>query len=349
MNFKTIQWNCQTQTLTLLDQTRLPNEVEYKSYDDYREVATAIKDLQVRGAPAIGVSAAFGVVLGVKNLVTDDYETFSVELDEIIETLAATRPTAVNLFWALDRMAKTAEVHKDASIRDIKHILHQEALLIKNEDEATCHQIGVHGATLLKSGETVLTHCNAGALATAGAGTALAVIYQAHKDGKNIDVFADETRPILQGARLTTWELFQEGIDVTLICDNMAAQVMKEGRIDCVVVGADRIAANGDVANKIGTYGVAVLAKAHGIPMYVAAPFSTIDLSMKIGDHIPIEERAPDEINRGMGKRTALDEIKVYNPAFDVTPANLVSAIITERGIARFPYNESLSTLFHEG
>ena len=348
MNFRTIQWNEQTQTVSLLDQTRLPNEEVYEAYGDYREVAVAIKDLKVRGAPAIGVTAAFGVVVGVQNLEMGTFEAFYVELNKVIETLAATRPTAVNLFWALARMRRTAEAHRDAPIASIKKVLKQEALAIQEEDQAMCRQIGEHGASLLKSGETVLTHCNAGALATAGLGTALAVIYQANKEGKNIQVFADETRPILQGARLTTWELYHEGVDVTLICDNMAAQVMKEGRIDCVIVGADRIAANGDVANKIGTYGVAVLARAHDIPMYVAAPFSTIDLSVLAGKDIPIEERDPVEIKEGLGKRIALEGIHVYNPAFDVTPENLITAIITERGIARYPYNDSLATLSRE-
>lgn len=348
MKFKTIEWNEQDKTVTLLDQTLLPNEEVYESFDDYRAVAAAIKDLKVRGAPAIGVTAAFGVVVGMQHTKATDFEGFMVELNQVIETLAATRPTAVNLFWALERMRRTAESHRAESITTIIKRLKEEALLIQEEDKAMCSQIGVHGATLLEAGSRVLTHCNAGALATAGAGTALAVIYQACQDGKNIQVYADETRPILQGARLTTWELYQENIDVTLICDNMAAQVMKEGRIDCVITGADRIASNGDVANKIGTYGVAVLAKAHNIPMYVAAPFSTIDLDIASGEDIPIEERSSSEINAGMGKRTALEDIPVYNPAFDVTPANLITAIITERGIARYPFVESLAQLSRE-
>ena len=348
MNFTTIHWNNDTRSLTLLDQTRLPNEVVYETYTDYREVASAIKSLKVRGAPAIGVSAAFGVVVGVQASSARTYDALKAELDTVIGVLGATRPTAVNLFWALDRMRRAAESRRCESVETIQAVLIREALAIQMEDQIMCEQIGKHGATLIESGQTVLTHCNAGALATAGIGTALSVIYQASREGKHIRVFADETRPILQGARLTAWELLQEGIDVTLICDNMAAQVMKEGKINCVIVGADRIAANGDVANKIGTYGVALLAKAHGIPMYVAAPYSTIDLAIPTGADIPIEERNPVEVTEGMGRRTAPDGVKVYNPAFDVTPSVLISAIITERGIARSPYKESLDRITRE-
>jgi methylthioribose-1-phosphate isomerase len=345
MKFRTVAWNPDTRALTLLDQSRLPGAVIYEDYRDYREVATAIKTLKVRGAPAIGVSAAFGVALGALDSQTRNTDEFITELDAIIAVLGATRPTAVNLFWALERMRRVALAHGGEGVAFLKERLIREALAIEAEDQAMCRDIGLHGATLLSSGQTALTHCNAGALATAGDGTALAVIYQAARDGKRIRVFADETRPVLQGARLTAWELIQEGIEVTLICDNMAAQVMKEGKIDCVIVGADRIASNGDVANKIGTYGVAVLARAHDIPMYVAAPFSTIDLSMSHGGDIPIEERNPVEVTEGLGRRTAPDGVSVYNPAFDVTPAHLVTAIITERGIARPSYSESLSTL----
>lgn len=348
MKFQTIQWNNDTRSLTLLDQTRLPEEVVYESYTDYRKVASAIKSLKVRGAPAIGVSAAFGVVVGVQASLARTYDGLKAELDTVIGVLGATRPTAVNLFWALDRMRRAAASNSGESVETIQAVLMREALDIQREDQMMCQQIGKNGATLIESGQTVLTHCNAGALATAGTGTALSVIYQANRDGKHIRVFADETRPILQGARLTAWELFQEGIDVTLICDNMAAQVMKEGKIHCVIVGADRIAANGDVANKIGTYGVALLAKAHGIPMYVAAPYSTIDLAVATGADIPIEERNPIEVTEGMGKRTAPDGVNVYNPAFDVTPSVLISAIITERGIARSPYRESLDRITRE-
>lgn len=348
MNFTTVAWNADTRSVRMLDQSRLPTEVVYETYHDYREVAAAIKTLKVRGAPAIGVSAALGVVLGIQDSRASDYAAFKNELDEVIGVLGATRPTAVNLFWALERMRRTADRHRSRPVAEIKHRLLQEALEILEEDCRMCRQIGEHGARLIGHNQTILTHCNAGALATAGTGTALAVIYQAHADGKRIRVYADETRPVLQGARLTTWELMQAGVDVTLICDNMAAQVMKEGKIDCIVVGADRIAANGDVANKIGTYGVAVLAQAHRIPFYVAAPYSTIDLAIPSGNHIPIEEREEQEVTNGMGRQTAPDGVKVYNPAFDVTPNALVTAIITERGVARAPYEESLAALAGE-
>lgn len=348
MKFATVKWNETERTCTLLDQTRLPDEVVYETYRDYLDVASAIKTLKVRGAPAIGVSAAFGVVLGIQDSRAGSYEAFRSELDAVIAALGATRPTAVNLFWALERMRRTADAHGNRDLDHIKAMLTSEALAIQTEDAAMCRHIGLHGAALIEPGQTILTHCNAGALATAGSGTALSVIYQAHRDGKRVRVFADETRPVLQGARLTAWELLQEGIDVTLICDSMAAQVMKENRIDCVIVGADRIAANGDVANKIGTYGVAVLARAHGIPMYVAAPYSTIDLSIATGADIPIEQRNPVEVTEGFGRRTAPQGVQVYNPAFDVTPADLITAVITERGIARSPYTESLAALARE-
>ena len=348
MNFTTIRWDRDEGALVLLDQTRLPGEVAYAYCRDLQSVAEAIRQLKVRGAPAIGVAAAFGVVVGVRRSRADDYAAFSREVDDAVDLLAATRPTAVNLFWALDRMRQAVRDRPGASVADLKDALLGEAEAIQAEDETTCRLIGEHGAGLLRSGQTVLTHCNAGALATAGTGTALAVVYQAHSEGKRIHVYADETRPVLQGARLTSWELARAGVGVTLICDSMAAQVMKEGRIDCVIVGADRVAANGDVANKIGTYGVAVLADAHDVPLYVAAPFSSIDLSIESGHEIPIEERAADEISQGPGGRTAPEEVAVYNPAFDVTPARYVSAIITERGVARQPYAESLAALSHQ-
>jgi len=348
MNFTTIRWDHSEQALVLLDQTLLPSEIVYETCRDLQTVAEAIKRLKVRGAPAIGVAAAFGVVVGVQNSKTLDYTSFSREVFDAADILAATRPTAINLFWALERMCQIVRKNRDAPVKDIKQALIQEALLIKSEDEDTCLRIGENGAELLQSGQTVLTHCNAGALATSGIGTALAVVYQAHSEGKKIHVYADETRPVLQGARLTTWELVQAGIGVTLICDSMAAQVMKEGRIDCIIVGADRVAANGDVANKIGTYGVAVLADAHDVPFYVAAPFSSIDLSVKSGHEIPIEEREGTEISYGAGKLAAPEEAEVYNPAFDVTPACYVSAIITERGIAKQPFSDSLTALSHQ-
>lgn len=348
MNFTTIRWDHDEGALVLLDQTRLPGELVYEPCRDLQSVADAIRRLKVRGAPAIGVAAAFGVVVGVQHSRADDYASFSLEVDEAADRLAATRPTAVNLFWALDRMRRAVREHPGASVADLKGVLLREAEAIQEEDETTCRLIGEHGAGLIRSGQTVLTHCNAGALATSGTGTALAVVYQAHSEGKRVHVYADETRPVLQGARLTSWELAQAGIGVTLICDNMAAQVMKEGRIDCVIVGADRVAANGDIANKIGTYGVAVLADAHEVPLYVAAPFSSIDLSIESGLEIPIEERAAAEISQGPGGRTAPEEVAVYNPAFDVTPARYVSAIITERGVARQPYAKSLAALSHQ-
>ncbi len=348
MNFTTIRWDHDEGELVLLDQTRLPDVVAYERCRDLESVAEAIRGLKVRGAPAIGVTAAYGVVVGVLRSGADDYASICREADDAADVLAATRPTAVNLFWALDRMRRAVREHRGVPAEDIKRALLREAQSIQAEDETTCRLIGEHGATLLNPGQTVLTHCNAGALATAGTGTALAVVYQAHEEGKRIHVYADETRPILQGARLTAWELARAGIGVTLICDNMAAQVMKEGRIDCVIVGADRVASNGDVANKIGTYGVAVLADAHDVPLYVAAPFSSIDLSMASGREIPIEEREAAEITHGPGGRNAPEEVEVYNPAFDVTPARYVSAIITERGVARQPYAESLDALSHQ-
>jgi methylthioribose-1-phosphate isomerase len=309
------------------------------------DVWEAIKSLRVRGAPAIGIAGALGTVLGIWNSKSADYTFFAAELRQVTEYLATSRPTAVNLFWALDRMKETAERHKHIEIAEIKQVLLNEALQIIKEDRAMCRAIGQHGLSLIQNGDTILTHCNAGGLATADYGTALAVMFKAHELGKNIRVYVDETRPLLQGSRLTTWELMQAGIDVTLICDNMAAQVMKEAKIQCVIVGADRIAANGDTANKIGTYGVAILAKAHEIPFYVAAPTSTLDLSLGRGEQIPIEQRGAEEITEGFGKKTAPADVKVYSPAFDVTPAHLITAIITEKGIARPPYEIALKEL----
>ncbi|MEX0712662.1 MAG: S-methyl-5-thioribose-1-phosphate isomerase, partial [Pirellulales bacterium] len=293
----------------------------------------AIKSLRVRGAPAIGVAAAYGVCVGIQTAAGKGLADYLARLHEVCEYLATSRPTAVNLFWALDRMRRTAEALPGKSPPQIAEKLLAEARAIEAEDRAMCRAIGRHGAELLIDGQGVLTHCNAGGLATADYGTALAVFFAAHEAGKRLHVYADETRPLLQGARLTAWELQQRGIDVTLICDSMAAQVMREGRVQAVVVGADRIAANGDTANKIGTYGVALLAAAHGIPFYVAAPKSTFDLSLAGGDAIPIEQRSPDEITHGFGRQTAPDGVDVYNPAFDVTPARLIKAIICERGV----------------
>ncbi|HLW64750.1 MAG TPA: S-methyl-5-thioribose-1-phosphate isomerase [Gemmataceae bacterium] len=321
----------------LIDQTLLPTELVYRDCRTVEEVWEAIKVLRVRGAPAIGVAAAMGVVVGLEPAAqARDKQSFLLRLKQVTQYLATSRPTAVNLFWALDRMEHAARGHAEPfdSTRMRQDLL-DEALAIEAEDRQMCRDIGRHGAEIVPNGGGVLTHCNAGGLATADYGTALAVLYSAAEQGKRFAVYADETRPLLQGARLTAWELHQRGLDVTLICDNMAAQVMKEGKIGMVVVGADRIAANGDTANKIGTYGVALLAKAHGIPFYVAAPSSTFDLSLANGNAIPIEQRDPAEVTRGFGKLTAPDGIKVYNPAFDVTPAELITGLITERGIIR--------------
>ena len=340
MPIPTIEWA--DGRIHLIDQTLLPNEFNQIYCDDVESVWEAIKSLRVRGAPAIGIAGALGAVLGIWKSEATNYSDFAAELKEVTAYLATSRPTAVNLFWALERIEQTAEKHKDLAIAQLKNVLLDEAQNIIEEDRARCRAIGQHGLDLLRNGDTILTHCNAGGLATSDYGTALAVMFSAHESGKNISVYADETRPLLQGARLTAWELMQAGIDVTLICDNMAAQVMKEGRIQCVIVGADRIAANGDTANKIGTYNVAILAKAHDIPFYVAAPTSTLDLSLKTGDLIPIEQRAAEEVTEGFGNRTAPEGVKVYSPAFDVTPAHLITAIITEKGIAHPPYEESL-------
>lgn len=341
MAVSTIEWA--NGRIRMIDQTLLPTEFKQIYCDDIASVWEAIKALRVRGAPAIGIAAALGAVLGTWDSTATTYDAFAAELKSATDYLATSRPTAVNLFWALDRINRTAAENSHLDIPALKARLLAEAQEIIEEDKAMCRAIGQHGMALLNENDTILTHCNAGGLATSDYGTALAVMFSAHEAGKNIHVFADETRPLLQGARLTTWELMQAGIDVTLICDNMAAQVMKEGKIQCVIVGADRIAANGDTANKIGTYNVAILAEAHGIPFYVAAPTSTLDFALKTGDEIPIEQRAAEEITEGFGKMTAPEGVKVYSPAFDVTPAALVTAIITEKGVARPPYMESLS------
>ncbi len=319
--------------LVLLDQTRLPTEVVEIELRDVESVWEAIKSLRVRGAPAIGIAAAYGVCIGMQLADGGDDDAWFARLDEVIDYLATSRPTAVNLFWALQRMKRVAAEQRGNPPAAILEKLLAEARAIHDEDRQMCRAIGRHGAELIADGSGVLTHCNAGGLATADYGTALAVLFAAHEAGKKIHVYADETRPLLQGARLTTWELQQRGIDVTLICDSMAAQVMREGRVQAVVTGADRIAANGDTANKIGTYQVALAAAAHAIPFYVAAPSSTFDLTLPTGDGIPIEQRDPAEITHGFGRQTAPDGIGVYNPAFDVTPAKLIKAIISEKGV----------------
>lgn len=328
----TVEWK--NGVVRLLDQSRLPEHVEFLDCRDYRAVADAIRELKVRGAPAIGVTAALGVALGAQAVSATEFPAFAQALLPICDHLAATRPTAVNLFWAIDRMKKTLASLSAQAVPAVKAALLAEAQAILAEDIALCKAMGKHGADLIANGQTVLTHCNAGALATAGYGTALGVIRAAWEQGKKIQVIADETRPVLQGARLTAWELMQDEIPVTLITDNMAGSLMRQGKIQLCVVGADRIAANGDVANKIGTYSVAVLAKAHGIPFYVAAPYSTIDLKTKTGADIPIEQRNPLEVTSIHGSHpVAPAGVAVYNPAFDVTPAELITGIITERGV----------------
>ncbi len=328
----TVEWK--DGAVRLLDQSRLPTAVEFLDCRNYREVAQAIRELKVRGAPAIGVTAAMGVALGAQTVTLSTYDSFAKAVEEICDHLAAARPTAVNLFWAIARMKQKLATLKSQPIPQIKSDLMHESQVILDEDIALCRAMGAQGAQVIKDGQTVLTHCNAGALATAGYGTALGVIRAAWEQGKKIRVIADETRPVLQGARLTAWELMQDQIPVTLITDNMAGSLMRQGKIQVCVVGADRIAANGDVANKIGTYSVAVLARAHGIPFYVAAPYSTIDLATKTGAEIPIEERSPLEVTSIHGSHpVAPTGVAVYNPAFDVTPADLITGIITERGI----------------
>lgn len=328
----TVEWK--DGAVRLLDQSRLPEEVGFIDCRDVESVANAICNLKVRGAPAIGVTAAMGVALGAQSIEAAEYERFCDSILAICDRLAATRPTAVNLFWAIERMKHRVAALRHEPVAAIKAALMKESQAILEEDIALCRAMGRHGAALLKSGQTVLTHCNAGALATAGYGTALGVIRAAWEQGKKIQVIADETRPVLQGARLTAWELMQDHIPVTLITDNMAGSLMRQGKIHLCVVGADRIAANGDVANKIGTYSVAVLAKAHGIPFYVAAPYSTIDLNTKSGAEIPIEQRDPLEVTSIHGSHPiAPSGVAVYNPAFDVTPAEFITGIITERGV----------------
>jgi methylthioribose-1-phosphate isomerase len=347
MSFRTIEWK--GDRLALLDQTLLPGEEVYREYTDYRAVAKAIVGMVVRGAPAIGVTAAFGIALAARELAHDPPDQFSSGLERAYSTFESTRPTAVNLFWAVDRMRKKAQSLARRPPEVVAEALEVEASAIYREDLAANRQLGQNGAVLLPSEGTVLTHCNAGALATAGYGTALGVIRAAVAAGKQIQVFADETRPLLQGARLTAWELMKDGIPVTLITDGMAGYKIGRGEVGAVVVGADRIARNGDVANKIGTYGLSVVAREHGVPFYVAAPLTTIDFSLASGDLIPIEERDPREVTHCGDTRLAPDGAKVWNPAFDVTPAKNVTAIVTERGVARAPYEESLAALRHPG
>ena len=341
---KTLEWTAGG--VRFLDQTKLPTEESYATCRTYQEVAEAIRSMVVRGAPAIGVAAAMGVALGVRDSSARNSQELRREFEQICQTLAATRPTAVNLFWALERMRGKFEALENQPLGDIKQALIEEAQRMHAEDIAANIAMGRHGAALMPARGGVLTHCNAGALATCGYGTALGVIRAAVEQGKKLHVYADETRPFLQGSRLTAWELMKDGIPTTVISDNMAGAMMKQGKIGAIVVGADRIAANGDVANKIGTYTVAVLAKEHAIPFYVAAPFSTIDLETSNGSTIPIEQRNAREVTHIAGKAIAPEGVEVENPAFDVTPHAFISGIITERGIFRPPYLETLRQAF---
>jgi methylthioribose-1-phosphate isomerase len=342
----TLEWT--DQGVRFLDQTKLPTEETYVTCTTYLQVADVIRNMVVRGAPAIGVAAAMGIALGVKKSKAETVGDLKNEVDQICKTIGETRPTAVNLFWAIRRMQAKFELIRIRPIAQVKQELVDEARRMHAEDIAANQAMGRHGATLMPASGGVLTHCNAGALATAGYGTALGVIRAAVEQGKKIHVYADETRPFLQGSRLTAWELMKDGIPTTVISDNMAGAMMKQGKIGAIVVGADRIAANGDVANKIGTYTVAVLAKENGIPFYVAAPISTIDLATADGSGIPIEQRNSKEVTHIAGRQMVPDGVAVENPAFDVTPAKYIAAIITERGIAKAPYQESLRSLAGE-
>jgi methylthioribose-1-phosphate isomerase len=343
---QTLEWT--DSGVRFIDQTKLPTEETYVTCETHQQVADAIRTMVVRGAPAIGVAAAMGIALGVKNSKAESVGELKREFGQICDVMAKTRPTAVNLFWAIRRLQDKFELLRVRPLAQIKQALIDEAQRMHAEDIAANQAMGRHGATLMPATGGVLTHCNAGALATCGYGTALGVIRAAVEQGKKIHVYADETRPFLQGSRLTAWELMKDGIPTTVISDSMAGTIMSQGKIGAIVVGADRIAANGDVANKIGTYTVAVLAKEHGIPFYVAAPLSTIDLEASDGTKIPIEQRNPSEITHIGGKQMVPEGVQIENPAFDVTPAKYVTAIVTEHGIARAPYAESLKRLAEE-
>jgi methylthioribose-1-phosphate isomerase len=346
MIVKTVEWK--GKHLKILDQTELPEKLVYRNCKTREEIWEAIKMLRVRGAPLLGVVGALSVAVEAQNYACRGLSGFKKRLHNTIAYIGSSRPTAVNLFWGLERITKVIDRGPHGSVRELRNAVIGEALAVMDEDIQICRRLGAHGAKLLKNNAVVLTHCNAGALATAGMGTALAVIYAAHEQGKKITVYADETRPLLQGSRLTAWELMKEGVDVTLICDHMAASVMRDKGITCAVVGADRIAANGDTANKIGTYNVAVLARYHKIPFYVVAPISTIDPQTKNGSRIPIEERGSEEITHGFGKRTAPRGIKTFSPAFDVTPAELITAIVTEKGIVRPPFPRNIKNILEQ-
>jgi methylthioribose-1-phosphate isomerase len=343
MAVKTIEYI--DDNVVLIDQTKLPVKEVYATCKTYKDVGKAIKNMLIRGAPAIGVAAAMGIALGAQDIKARDFDGFKKEIDKICAYLGGTRPTAVNLFWAIGRMKKLLDDNSKKTVPQLKNILKAESKKILQEDIRICKKIGINSGGLIAEEDTILTHCNAGALATGGYGTALGVIRAAHGSKKRIQVFACETRPFLQGARLTAWELMQDNIPVTLITDNMAGYFMKKGMIDKIVVGADRIASNGDTANKIGTYSLSVLAKEHKIPFYIAAPVSTFDFSANTGDDIPIEERDAKEVTHVFGKRIAPDNVGVRNPAFDVTPNKYITAIITEQGIVRKPFTESIMEL----
>lgn len=346
MGLKTIDWV--NGSMRIVDQRLLPGKLIYLNCATPEDVWRAIRSLAVRGAPAIGIAGAMGIALGMRRSRAKIYKSFMRELRRVAGYLGTSRPTAVNLFWALKRMVRAAERSGTDDIPELKRILEREAIGILREDNEMCRRIGKAGAVLLKDGDTVLTHCNAGGLATGEYGTALAIIFLAHEQGKRIRVFVDETRPLLQGARLTAWELMRAGIDTTLISDSMAGWVMREGKIDIVITGADRIAANGDTANKIGTYSLARLAAIHRVPFYIAAPSSTVDLEISSGSEIPIEQRHPDEVRKIGGQWIAPRNVRVYNPAFDVTPARFIQGIVTERGIIRPPYKRNIAAAFRK-
>ena len=346
MSFRTIQWR--DDKVVMIDQTRLPAEEVYNEYADYQGVAEAIRGMIIRGAPAIGVAAAMGVALGARDITAADHDGFFREFETICAVMAGTRPTAVNLFWAIERMKRVAASSRHLRLPELRQVLIAEAIRVEEEDQAICRAIGRNGADLIPDGATVLTHCNAGGLATAGYGTALGVIRAAHEAGKKIRVFADETRPWLQGARLTAWELMKDGIPVTLITDNMAGHFMKKGEITCCVVGADRIAANGDTANKIGTCAHAISAYHHNLPFYIAAPVSTIDITIPDGTHITIEERSADELRTIFGTQVASPTTPVLNYAFDVTPGKFLRGIITDKKAVVGNYVTGLAALMEE-
>jgi methylthioribose-1-phosphate isomerase len=327
----------------IIDQTQLPLQKKSITLHTKEEMWNAIQQLKIRGAPAIGIAAAFGIYLGIKDFKGDNREKFGVTLKEVCDYIGSSRPTAVNLFWAIDRVTALVKHNSDKTVNKLKELILQEAVEMIEEDNRICRAIGEAGVTLISDGYNLLTHCNAGGLATAMYGTALSPMFRAKEMGMKLHVFVDETRPLLQGARITAWELMEAGIPTTLITDNMAAFTMSQGKVDLIIVGADRIAKNGDTANKIGTLGVAILAREFGVPFYIAAPLSTIDMMTSSGADIPIEERKPDEVIRGFGRQTAPDEVGVYNPAFDVTPARYIRGIITEKGIVSAPYDENIA------